>query len=90
MELIGSFTKAIEEIKERGRIIIVAYNLKHSRSSIMAWAHSAASRAGSLIFIDAVTHDDGSRTNSDVYRNIVSASLQRNALNRIRRNFSMQ
>lgn len=45
----------------------------------------AASGTGSLIFSDAVTHDGSSRISSEVYRNIWSANLQRNASNLIRK-----
>ena len=57
----------------------------------MAWACMVASvgSVGSLIFIDDVTHDDSSRMNS-VYKNILSANLQRNASDLIGSNFFMQ
>ena len=38
----------------------------------------AASGVGSLIFIDDITHEGGSRINSEVYKNILSANLQKN------------
>ncbi len=56
----------------------------------MAWACMAASGTGSLIFIDDVTDDGSSRMNSEVYRNILSANLQRNAFKLIGRKFIMQ
>ena len=56
----------------------------------MAWACMAASGVGSLIFIDDVTHDGSSRINSEVYKNILSANLRRNASKLIGRNFIMQ
>ena len=53
----------------------------------MVWACMATSGTGSLIFID----DDGrSRMNSEVYRNVLSAKLRRNASKLIGRNFIMQ
>ena len=63
-----------------------AHDPKHTSSSVklgggsvVAWACMAASGVGSLIFIDDVTHDGSSRMNSEVYKNILSANLQRNA-----------
>ena len=56
----------------------------------MAWACMAASRVGSLNFIDDVTHDGSGRMNSEVYKNILSANLQRNASKLIGRNLIMQ
>lgn len=46
----------------------------------MACACMAAGTA-SLIIIDYVIHDGHSETNSEVYRNILVASLHRNASN---------
>lgn len=46
---------------------------------VMAWTCMAASETGSPIFIDDVTDDGSSRTNSKGYKNILSANLQRNA-----------
>ncbi len=54
-------------------------HLKHSGGNIMAWACIASSGTGSLIFIDDVTHDGSSKMNSEVYRNILSANLQKDA-----------
>ena len=51
----------------------------------MAWACMAASRVGSLIFIDNVTQDGSSGMNSEVYKNIMSVNLRI-----IWRNFIMQ
>ncbi len=45
----------------------------------MAWAFVASSRTGSLIFINDVTHDGSSKINSEVYRNILSDNLQKDA-----------
>ena len=56
----------------------------------MAWACMAASGVDSLIFIDDVTHNGGSRMNSEVYKNILSANLRRNVSKRIAKNFIMQ
>ena len=42
------------------------------------------------IFTDNVTHDGSSRTNLEVYKNILSANLWRNASNLIGRKFIMQ
>ncbi len=56
----------------------------------MAWAFIASSGTGSLIFIDDVTHDGSSKINSEVYRNILSDNLQKDATNLIGRSFIMQ
>ena len=53
-------------------------SVKHGGGSVMAWACMADSGVGSLIFI-IVTHDGSSRMNSEVYKNILSANLLRNA-----------
>lgn len=47
----------------------------------MAWACMAAS--ATPIFIDDGTHGSSSRMTLDVYRNILSVSLQRNASNQL-------
>ncbi|MCJ8748319.1 hypothetical protein PDJAM_G00163500 [Pangasius djambal] len=60
--------------------------VKHGGGSVMAWA---ASGTDSLIFTDG-SHDGSSRMKSDIYRNILSDNLQRNASNLIGRNFIMQ
>ena len=65
-------------------------SVKHSGGSGIAWAFMAASGVGSLIFIDDVTHDGSSRMNSEVYKNILSANLGRNASKIFGRNFIMQ
>ena len=56
----------------------------------MAWACMASSGTGSLIFIDDVTQDGNSKMNSEVYRNILSANLKKNATKLIGRSFIMQ
>ena len=43
-------------------------SLKDGGGSVMAWAHMAASRVGSLICLDDVTDDGSSRINSEVYK----------------------
>ena len=55
----------------------------------MACACMTASWVGSLIFID-VTHDSSSRMNSEVYKNILSVNLRRNASKLIGRRFIIQ
>lgn len=74
-----------------------AYNLKHTSSSVkhgggsvLVWACMATSGTGSFIFIDDMTHDDSIKMNSEVYRNILPANLQRNASKLIGRKFIMQ
>ena len=64
--------------------------VKHSEGSVMAWPCMASSGVGLLIFIDDVTHDGRSRMNSEVYKNILSANLWRNASKLIGRNFILQ
>ena len=54
-------------------------SVKHGVESVMAWACIAATGVGSLIFIDDVTHDGSSRMNLEIYKNILSANLQRNS-----------
>ena len=46
----------------------------------MALACLDANGTGSLLFIDDVTADRSSRMNSDVYRAILSAHIQLNAI----------
>ncbi len=65
-------------------------HLKHSGGNVMAWAFIASSGTGSLIFINDVTHDGSSKINSEVYRNILSDNLQKNATKLIGRSFIMQ
>ncbi len=64
-------------------------HLKHSGGNVMAWACIASSGTGSLIFIDE-THDGSSKINSEVYRNILSGNLQKDATKLIGRSFIMQ
>ncbi len=65
-------------------------HLKHSGGNVMAWACIASSGTGSLIFINDVTHDGSSKMNSEVYRNILSDNLQKDATKLIGRSFIMQ
>ncbi len=65
-------------------------HLKHSGGNVMAWACIASSGTGSLIFINDVTHDGSSKINSEVYRNILSDNLQKDATKLIGRSFIMQ
>ncbi len=65
-------------------------HLKHSGGNVMAWAFIASSGTGSLIFINDVTHDGSSKINSEVYRNILSDNLQKDATKLIGRSFIMQ
>ncbi len=65
-------------------------HLKHSGGNVMAWAFIASSGTGSLIFINDVTHDGSSKINSEVYRNILSDNLQKDATKLLGRSFIMQ
>lgn len=56
----------------------------------MAWACMVASGTGLLIFISNVTNDSGNNINIEVYKNIGSAHLQRNASILSERNFILQ
>ncbi len=56
----------------------------------MAWAFITSSGTGSLIFINDVTHDGSSTINSEVYRNILSDNLQKDATKLNGRSFIMQ
>ncbi len=58
--------------------------------NVMAWAFIASSGTGSLIFINDVTHDGSSKIKSEVYRNIFSDNLQKDATKLIGRSFIMQ
>ena len=53
--------------------------MKRGGGSEIAWACMAASGVDSQIFIDDVIHDGSNRINSEVYKNIGSAKLWRNA-----------
>ena len=65
-------------------------SVKHGGGNVMAWACMASSGTGSLIFIEDVTHDGSSKMNSEVYRNILSANLRKDATKLIGRAFIMQ
>ncbi|KAG2464610.1 TCB1 transposase, partial [Polypterus senegalus] len=54
-------------------------SVKHAKASVMAWACMAAG-TGTLGFIDDVTQDRRSRMNSEVFRDILSAQIQLNAV----------
>lgn len=58
----------------------MSLSVRHGRSNVMTWPGKAAPGTGSLILND-LTHDYGNRINSLVYRNILSAKLQRNSSN---------
>lgn len=53
-------------------------SVKHGEGRDMAWCCMAASGTGLLNFIDAIIHDDSSRMNKEVYRNILFATYKRN------------
>lgn len=57
---------------------------KHTTLSIkhgsVFWHFMAASGIWPLVFIDDVTADRSSRTNSEVYRTILSAQIQTNTV----------
>ena len=65
-------------------------SVKHGGGSVMAWACMAANGTGSLEFIDDVTADKSSRMNSEVFWAILSAHIQPNASELIRRRFTVQ
>lgn len=54
-------------------------SVKHGGASAMAWARMAASRNGSIRYIDDVTPDKSSRKNSGVFQAILSADILPNA-----------
>ena len=57
---------------------------------VMAWACTAASGTGSLVFIDDVIADRSKTMNSEVYRNVLYAQIKPNASKLIGRHFIMQ
>lgn len=59
--------------------------MKHAGNSVMAWAYMAASRTGTIMIMDDVTHDGSCKMNAEVY--ILSAHVCKNASKLIRRNF---
>ncbi|KAG2462898.1 TCB1 transposase, partial [Polypterus senegalus] len=65
-------------------------SVKHGGGSVMAWACMAASGTGTLVFIDDVTQDRSSRMNSEVFRDILSAQIQLNAVKLIGQHFMIQ
>ena len=65
-------------------------SVKHGGGSVMAWACMASNGTGSLVFIDDVTKDRGSRMNSEVYRDILSAQIQPNATKLTGQRFTIQ
>ncbi|KAG2467436.1 TCB1 transposase, partial [Polypterus senegalus] len=65
-------------------------SVKHGGGSVMAWVCMAASGTGTLVFIDNATQDRSSRMNSEVFRDILSAQIQLNAVKLIGRHFMIQ
>uniref|UniRef100_A0A8C4SI25 Transposase n=1 Tax=Erpetoichthys calabaricus TaxID=27687 RepID=A0A8C4SI25_ERPCA len=65
-------------------------SVKHGGGSVMAWACMAASGNGTLVFIDDVTQDRSSRMNYEVFRDILLAQIQLNAVKLIGRHFMIQ
>ncbi len=88
------WTKVMERLKFGEKEIAhdpnIQAHLKHSGGNVMAWAFIASSGTGSLIFNNDVTHDGSSKINSEVYRNILSENLQKDATKLIGRSFIMQ
>ncbi len=87
--------KWLERLKFGGKkdllmIPNIKAHLKPSGGNVMAWACIASSGTDSLILTDYVTHDGSSKMNSEVYRNILSANLQKDATKLIGRSFIMQ
>ncbi|KAG2457144.1 TCB1 transposase, partial [Polypterus senegalus] len=65
-------------------------SVKYGGGSVMAWACMAASGTGTLDFINDVTQDRSSQMNSEVFRDILSAQIQLNAVKLIGRRFMIQ
>ena len=70
---------------------------KHTSSSVeqggdnfMAWPCMDSSGTGPLIIIDYVTHDGSSKMNSEVHRNILSATLKTDLIKLTGRSSFMQ
>lgn len=70
------------------------YDPKHTTSSVkyavMAWSCMAASRTGSLVFIDGVTADRCSMMNSEDCRAMLSAQMHLNVAKLMRQHFTEQ
>ncbi|KAG2464485.1 TCB1 transposase, partial [Polypterus senegalus] len=65
-------------------------SVKHGEGRVMVWVCMAASGTGTLVFIDDMTQDRSSRVNSEVFRDILSAQIQLNAVKLIGRCFMIQ
>lgn len=79
----------MESMKKRKDLLMIQ-NIQAnpwSMEVLMSWP---APGIGSLVFIDAVTHNDSSRMNSEVYKTILSGNLQKNAPKVIGRIFITQ
>lgn len=63
--------------------------VKHDGGSVMAWACMAANGTGLLVFTVDVTAFRSSKMNSEVYRAILSAHIQRNAAKLTGQRFTM-
>lgn len=64
--------------------------MTHDGGYVLVWASMAASVTGLFIFIGDIIYDANCRMNPEVYRNILSVNLQKNAFKLIGWEFIMQ
>lgn len=63
---------------ERWDLLMILNIQTHGGGCAMVWTCMAAFGTGLIIFID-VTHDGSTRMKSNIYRNVLSANIWRNA-----------